>query len=252
MAVSVGGVLAATVFTAALLMTVTLVLPRVRGRPAGLTWAERVRADERLMRMAPLPVTLPLTPRPQGAPSTPGRPPHAAIVAVRNDTAGARRVTMAAPSVGGETLGGDPSTRGGQQTSASSLPADEIRPSPLFGGPAGPAGARSPLPVSSAAWLRDLAGRVPALAQVRRATAAERDSVARDEARRWAAARDAHRPAPLPVGGGVAVGLPGGGPTRAQRQRDSVVHQQNVERLGRLRERAARRGDSVTPPGPQP
>jgi hypothetical protein len=62
--------------------------------------------------------------------------------------------------------------------------------------------------------------------------------VARDEALRFIAARDAHRPAPMAPGGGIAVGLPGGGPTRAQRMRDSTLDQGNRVRLRAIAERA--------------
>ena len=91
---------------------------------------------------------------------------------------------------------------------------------------------------------RILSRSVPALERVRRASPAERDSLARDEALRLAAARDAHRPAPMTPGGGIAIGLLGGGPTREERMRDSTLHHGNLLRLRAIAERG-RAADST-------
>lgn len=139
------------------------------------------------------------------------------------------------------TPGEDPPPRGiaGDvlaETSAAARSAPST--SPVF---IGPLGLRRPAPPSAAervTAVRALNLAVPAMGRVRRATPAERDSLARDEAYRFLAARDAHRPAPMAAGGGFAVGLPGGGPTRAQRVRDSTLHQGNLTRLRAIAERA--------------
>ena len=92
------------------------------------------------------------------------------------------------------------------------------------------------------AW--DAGFRAAWLAPTRKPTAAEKDSLARLEARRVASWVEQSRPVPIPLGG-AAVPLPGGGPTRAQRKRDSVVHAGNVARLRKIEARVRSDSDSV-------
>jgi hypothetical protein len=96
------------------------------------------------------------------------------------------------------------------------------------------------------------AGRGASLAEAARRpvrlSAAERDSLMR-EAARVGRAGGASGALPGGASGGagvsIGVGLPGGGPTRAERQRDSALHADNVARLARIQAQARRRADST-------
>lgn len=92
-------------------------------------------------------------------------------------------------------------------------------------------------PAERAATIRAIGIGVPSAPRVR-PTQEERDAFGRAESRRLAEAREANRPAPMAPGVGIAVGLPGGGPTRAQRLRDSVINAGNLRRLHAIAERA--------------
>ena len=77
-------------------------------------------------------------------------------------------------------------------------------------------------------------------------TQAERDSMAREQVRRVAEARDQHRPVAMPLGG-ASLPLPflSRGKSREERARDSVIHADNLARLARLAERARLKRDSL-------
>jgi len=72
-------------------------------------------------------------------------------------------------------------------------------------------------------------------------TQAQKDESYRAEAARSARAEDEHRPMPVEsMGAGISLPLPlfSSGPSRKQRMRDSVIHQENLIRLRHLEERA--------------
>jgi hypothetical protein len=78
-----------------------------------------------------------------------------------------------------------------------------------------------------------------------RPTQAQRDSAGRETARRFADARDQGRPVAVPLaGGGFPVGI-GRGPSREQRRRDSIVHDDYLRRLERLAVRVRSKQDSM-------
>ena len=76
---------------------------------------------------------------------------------------------------------------------------------------------------------------------------AERDSLARENAPRWAFARDEKRPVAITMsgGGGISAPLLSPGKSAEQRRRDSAVHAGNLQRLARLADRAKARQDSL-------
>ncbi|MBA4070695.1 MAG: hypothetical protein C0497_02515 [Gemmatimonas sp.] len=91
--------------------------------------------------------------------------------------------------------------------------------------------------------LAYLSENVPALARTRRPLPEEEDERLRERARLLAVARSEHRPVATATGaGGLSIPLPffGAGPSRKDRVRDSIVHADNVRRIGRLVERARR------------
>ena len=76
-------------------------------------------------------------------------------------------------------------------------------------------------------------------------TQAQRDSAGRETARRFADAKDQGRPVAIPmVGGGISVGI-GRGPSREQRRRDSIIHDDYQRRLERLAVRVRSKQDSM-------
>jgi hypothetical protein len=93
--------------------------------------------------------------------------------------------------------------------------------------------------------LHQLSLAVPFLARTRRPTLAEVDSSYRAEALRQWWWRQQGRPVPIEGGVGT-VSLPvfSRGPSRAQRLRDSIVHDANLLRLSRLADRAWARSES--------
>jgi hypothetical protein len=95
--------------------------------------------------------------------------------------------------------------------------------------------------------LRALGRSVPALARrAGRLSPAERDSILRAQGADARTGSSSGGPtAGTGAGVSIGVGLPGGGPTRAQRQRDSALHADNVARLRRIQEQARRRADSA-------
>jgi hypothetical protein len=100
--------------------------------------------------------------------------------------------------------------------------------------------------------LGALAMSLPVLVADLKPTKETLDSVARDLDSKGARARDEKRPmaVPLGAGGGFALGI-GRGPTREQRRRDSIIHDDNLQRLQRLalrlksKQDSARRADSI-------
>lgn len=72
-----------------------------------------------------------------------------------------------------------------------------------------------------------------------------------DAERRSAAFVSRHSPMTVMVGGGVSIGLWGGGPSAAQRRRDSTIHAANKMVFARMKARAdsavAARRDSIAP-----
>jgi hypothetical protein len=77
---------------------------------------------------------------------------------------------------------------------------------------------------------------------------AERDAKAREDAPRWAFARDEHRPVPMTgsgSGGSIRAPFLSSGPSAAERRRDSAIHAGNLLRLQRLADRARARQDSL-------
>ncbi|HKW49909.1 MAG TPA: hypothetical protein VJN70_20795 [Gemmatimonadaceae bacterium] len=74
-------------------------------------------------------------------------------------------------------------------------------------------------------------------------TPEQKDSAGREIARRDVAARDAHRPVAIPLGG-FSISLPFG-KSREQRLKDDSVHADNLQRLARLDERARAKRDSM-------
>jgi hypothetical protein len=82
-------------------------------------------------------------------------------------------------------------------------------------------------------------------------TQAQKDEFYRGEAARSAMAKDEHRPMPVgSLGAGISLPLPlfSSGPSRKQRMRDSVIHQENLIRLRHLEERARAKRDSIQKP----
>jgi len=155
-----------------------------------------------------------------------------------------------------------PSFPGGADSSGSDEPARPLRPHvpgarELFGSPA--AGRPLCLPPACGASGTSVAAGAAGGAGVGIVfppmTKAERDSIARGVIVAAAAAggSESHPASSLPPGtAGVSlpVGLPGGGPTRAQRERARVLDADVSSRLARIRARAdsvtaARRRDSV-------
>ena len=77
-------------------------------------------------------------------------------------------------------------------------------------------------------------------------TATQRDSAAREMARRAALAREEHRPMAVPLGAGsLPFAFLSRGPSHEQRARDSVINADNVQRLARLAERVRKKRDSL-------
>jgi len=77
-------------------------------------------------------------------------------------------------------------------------------------------------------------------------TQAELDSMAREQERRVAEARDQHRPVAMPLGGAsLPLHFLSRGPSPEERARDSVIHADNLARLARLAERARAKRDSL-------
>jgi hypothetical protein len=74
---------------------------------------------------------------------------------------------------------------------------------------------------------------------------AERDSLAREESIRRRAQADVPGVRTQVVLGTVSFPFLSGGPSREQRRRDSIVNAGNLERLGRLAERARARREST-------
>ena len=189
---------------------------------------ERIAFTSRDRAVAPPPVAPP--PMRPSPPETRPTAPTPRIAPLRADS-GSGAPPLAPSSVAGAPAG---SPVGG----GSALPGAGV-----LGGPTG-LGVPTPMTAAERGAAVRAIGPAVSAAERLRPTQAERDSVARQEWWRLRAAHDEYRPAPLTPGVGMAVGLPGGGPSRAQRLRDSVVNAGNVRRLRAIAERG-QRGDSV-------
>lgn len=177
-------------------------------------------AEPEPAREAPTPAAPPVIERPAAPPT---RAP--AVPAAPRDTVARPRTPSAAP-------GARPA-----------VPLPTI-PGPVTGGE----------PAAPLCWPPCIEGRVGPGRAAPPLTGAARDSALRAMGERVAREGDTRRPGPVlgggpagaaspvappSVGAGVSipVGLPGGGPTRAQRQRDSTVNADVQARLARLRAR---------------
>jgi hypothetical protein len=182
------------------------------------------------VRSMPAPPHLP-TPRPAA--------PRAVPVAIPD---GAGTAGDSAPSApGGVPIGA--TVAGGSATPGGTAHAG-AGGSPVFRGasPFARTRALTPAERDRAAW--DAGFRASWMGPARQPTAAETDSLARQESWRVREWLEQDRPVPMPIGG-AGVPLPGGGPTREQRKRDSVTNAGNVARLRKIEGRTRRDSDSA-------
>lgn len=191
--------------------------------------------------LAPTP-PVPAAPTPRAPPTRRGGA-RGVVPTGLADPEGAQPVDDSTPSAAATGAGVGTTGTGGGATAGGNERAGAAG-SPVFRGdsPFGRTRALTPAGRDRLAW--DAGVRAAWLAPTRQPTAAETDSLARKESARVREWVEQDRPVPMPVGS-IGVPLPGGGPTRAQRKRDSVLHAGNLARLRAIAERA--RSDSTWP-----
>jgi translation initiation factor IF-2 len=253
-AATAAGLVVATGWT---LAAVAVVLGGLRLREGARVAAPAPAASERIVLAAPRPAPAAPVPRPRAdAPATPRAPvaapralpaPTPAPVATpatpapriaRDSAAGARPARVPLPAAGAplEVVRGTIAPAGAPVIEATVLDGRITRAVRVPQGTAG---------FDSAA--RDFRLRLGGSLGTRIApTAAERDAAWRAASMAMKAGTGAAPLVTAPGGGGggggagvnLNVGLPGGGPSNAQRRRDRAVHAENVVLLDRLRLRA--------------